>query len=165
MPIIWMSGVRQFVVRAQLVSDEEGGNHHPRRHSFMCGGSHCSSLGTTSTKNRANFSNLHQIYVWQRAWTPAVREAMQNTGDKISLLVVLTAEVSFRSGSPRVVQIPLDYELFRKSPQPVGLALRIRTLPRSIFARQQRYRICRRAGGEVGERGSRSRSGAGRTSD
>ncbi len=74
---------------------------------------------------RASGPLPHHVYVWQRAWTPAVCEAVQNTGNGFSRLVVLAAEVSFRNNSPRIVRVPVDYRALQKSNLPTGIALRI----------------------------------------
>ncbi len=70
-----------------------------------------------------------EAYVWQRSWSPAVREAMRQASG-ISGFVVLAAEVDLRRGSPRVTRVPLDGSLKGK---PVGAALRVTTFP-SRFA-------------------------------
>jgi hypothetical protein len=72
-----------------------------------------------------------EAYVWQRSWSPAVREAVRQTPG-ISGLVVLAAEVDLRQGSPRVARVPLDPSL-KRAGKPVGIALRVTTFP-SRFA-------------------------------
>jgi len=67
----------------------------------------------------------HHAYVWQRAWGPAVTRAVEESRDRLSRLIVLAAEVSFRNGSPRVVRVSLDYGTLARHPRPVGIALRI----------------------------------------
>lgn len=75
---------------------------------------------------------LHQeAYVWQRSWSPAVREAVRQAPG-ISGFVALAAEVDLRQGSPRIARIPLDLSL-RESGKPIGVALRVTTFP-SRFA-------------------------------
>ncbi|MEO7420537.1 MAG: hypothetical protein ABI163_26005, partial [Thermoanaerobaculia bacterium] len=70
-----------------------------------------------------------EAYIWQRSWSPAVREAVGQASG-ISGFVVLAAEVDLRRGSPRVTRVPLDESLKGK---PVGAALRVTTFP-SRFA-------------------------------
>ena len=72
-----------------------------------------------------------EAYVWQRSWSPAVREAVRQASG-ISGLVVLAAEVDLRRGAPRVTRVPLDGSL-RDAGKPVGVALRVTTFP-SRFA-------------------------------
>src|SRR4051794_8341690 len=72
-----------------------------------------------------------EAYVWQRSWSPAVRESVRQASG-ISGFVVLAAEVDLRQGSPRVARIPLDPSL-KESGKPVGAALRVTTFP-SRFA-------------------------------
>jgi hypothetical protein len=70
-------------------------------------------------------------YVWQRSWSPAVREAVRQAFG-FSGLVVLAAEVDLRRGAPRVTRVPLDGSL-KDAGKPAGAALRVTTFP-SRFA-------------------------------
>ena len=70
-----------------------------------------------------------EAYVWQRAWTPPVAAALRQHGDAFSNVVALAAEVSWKQGRPRVVRVPLDFDLLRSLKTPVGLALRIGAFP------------------------------------
>jgi hypothetical protein len=72
-----------------------------------------------------------EAYVWQRGWSPAVREAVRQASG-FSGLVVLAAEVDLRRGVPRVTRVPLDGSL-RGAGKPIGTALRVTTFP-SRFA-------------------------------
>lgn len=76
-----------------------------------------------------------EAYVWQRSWSPAVRQAVQQASG-ISGFVVLAAEVDLRQGSPKVARIPLDPSL-KDSDRPAGAALRVTTFP-SRFADEPR---------------------------
>lgn len=71
-------------------------------------------------------------YVWQRDWTPAVRESVRQASG-FSELIVLAAEVDPRSQPPQVDRVPLDAEALKGYGKPVGAALRIHTLP-GLFA-------------------------------
>jgi hypothetical protein len=66
-----------------------------------------------------------EVYVWQRAWTPAVRESVAEYGGAFSNVVALAAEVSWRHGKPEVVRVPLDFDALVLTKRPIGLALRI----------------------------------------
>ncbi len=80
----------------------------------------------TGHDNKTNGSPLTQeAYVWQRAWTPGVRQAVQEHGPAFSGLVFLGAEISFTSGRPHVKHTDADYALMAQQKRPVGLALRI----------------------------------------
>ena len=74
-------------------------------------------------------------YVWQRAWTEPVRRSVQEHASDFHRLTVLTAEVVFQRGEPRVTRIAVDYPTLRGLGQPVGLALRIGPYP-GPFARE-----------------------------
>jgi hypothetical protein len=74
----------------------------------------------------------HEAYVWQRAWTDQVRDAITQHGSRFSGLTVLSAEVSWKGRQPQVIRVPLDYSLLTNVPCPVGLALRIGPCPASV---------------------------------
>jgi hypothetical protein len=76
-----------------------------------------------------------EAYIWQRSWSPAVREAVRQAHG-VSGFVVLAAEVDLRQGAPRIVRVPLDASL-KESGKPIGAALRVTTLP-SRFADEPR---------------------------
>jgi hypothetical protein len=65
-------------------------------------------------------------YVWQRSWSPAVRESIRQASD-FPGLIVLAAEVDMQTGTPRPVRIPLDAEALKRYGKPVGAAVRITT--------------------------------------
>ncbi|HEV2854396.1 MAG TPA: DUF3142 domain-containing protein [Thermoanaerobaculia bacterium] len=67
-------------------------------------------------------------YVWQRSWTPAVRESVRRASG-FSDLIVLAAEVDPRSQPPQVVRVPLDAEVLKGYRKPVGVAIRVHTFP------------------------------------
>lgn len=71
----------------------------------------------------------HDAYVWQRAWTSPVTNAVTSLASNFGELIVLQAEVTWRQGAPRCVRVDLDYEALRASGRPVGLALRIGSFP------------------------------------
>jgi hypothetical protein len=74
----------------------------------------------------------HEAYVWQRAWTEPVREAIKQHASRFSGLTVLNAEVSWKDKQPQVIHVPLDYSVLTNTPCPVGLAMRIGPCPASV---------------------------------
>ncbi len=74
----------------------------------------------------------HEAYVWQRAWTEPVRDAITQHGSSFSELTVLCAEVSWKGKQPQVIPVPLDYSILTNVPCPVGLAFRIGPCPTAI---------------------------------
>ncbi|HSU81695.1 MAG TPA: DUF3142 domain-containing protein [Thermoanaerobaculia bacterium] len=76
-----------------------------------------------------------EAYVWQRSWSPAVRQAIQQASG-ISGFVVLAAEVDLRQGSPKIARVPLDPSL-KEAGKPIGAALRVTTLPTRFAAEPQ----------------------------
>ncbi len=67
----------------------------------------------------------HEVYVWQRAWTEPVRNAVEQHGTNFSALTVLKAEVSWKDKKPQVTRVAVDYATLAKTQRPVGIALRI----------------------------------------
>ena len=65
-----------------------------------------------------------EVYVWQRAWTTAVREAVVEHGAAFANLITLAAEVSWSHGRPDVIRVPLDFGALAQTKRPVGLAIR-----------------------------------------
>jgi len=67
----------------------------------------------------------HEAYVWQRAWTSGVREAVAGARPTLDGLVALGAEVAWEAGKPRIVRVRVAHEALRASGLPAGIALRI----------------------------------------
>ena len=74
---------------------------------------------------RASGALGHEAYIWQRAWTPAVRDRVSEAAPLLRQLVVLVAEVSWSAGEPTVASVAVDCEALRSSPSALGLAVRI----------------------------------------
>src|SRR5213592_1531712 len=51
----------------------------------------------------------HEVYVWQRAWTEPVRNAVAQHATNFSALAVLKAEVSWKDKQPQVARVSPDY--------------------------------------------------------
>jgi hypothetical protein len=69
-----------------------------------------------------------EVYVWQREWSPAVRQSIAQAKE-LAGLVVLAAEVDLRPRTPSVIRIALDAEALKRYGRPVGAALRVHALP------------------------------------
>ncbi len=68
-------------------------------------------------------------YVWQRAWTQPVRDAVSARATNFSELVLLRGEITWSGSKPDLVRVNLDKTLLAELKRPVGLALRIGTYP------------------------------------
>lgn len=66
-----------------------------------------------------------EAYLWQRAWSAEVREALLGSPAELAGHVVLAAEVALRAGRLVTTRVPLDHATLRATRRPVGLALRI----------------------------------------
>ncbi len=67
----------------------------------------------------------HQVYVWPRAWTLPVREAVVEHATNFSETAVLLAEVAWKNKIPEVVRVAVDFPALAKTHCPVGLVLRV----------------------------------------
>src|SRR5580704_6739429 len=71
-------------------------------------------------------TNLPQdVYIWQRTWSPQLRESLAQHAAQFQNIVPLAAEVAWKGNRPQVISVPLDYPLLRSTGCPIGLALRI----------------------------------------
>jgi Protein of unknown function (DUF3142) len=66
-----------------------------------------------------------EAYVWQRDWSPAVKQAIREHSGEFSRLVYLSAEVTWKQKQPQMIRVPMDYGLQAESKGQIGLALRI----------------------------------------
>jgi hypothetical protein len=71
---------------------------------------------------------LHDAFVWQRRWTPAVAEAVAQPAEPLDGLIVLMGEIEWRGG-PHLARSGADLELLNASEAPVGWALRVGVPP------------------------------------
>lgn len=74
---------------------------------------------------RAHGPMLQEVYVWQRAWSAPVRDAVARHGTNFAALTALKAEISWKNQQPQLVRVPVDYATLAATGKPVGLALRI----------------------------------------
>jgi hypothetical protein len=66
-----------------------------------------------------------EVYVWQRAWMPSVREAVAERATNFSEVAVLQAEVSWKEKMPQVARVAVDFLTLAKAHRPAGLVLRV----------------------------------------
>lgn len=90
-------------------------------------------LGAFSTA-RTSGPLRHEVYIWQRAWTKPVHDAVAQHGTNFARLVPLRAEISWKDRKPQLTRVAVDYRTLNNvagtdpdvRPGPgVGLALRI----------------------------------------
>jgi hypothetical protein len=67
----------------------------------------------------------HEVYVWQRAWTQPVREAVAQHATDFAEVVALKAEISWKDKQPQLTRANVDYATLAATKRPVGIALRI----------------------------------------
>jgi hypothetical protein len=67
----------------------------------------------------------HDVYVWQRSWSPAVCAAVREHGQSFGEIVVLAAEVSWKNGEPKVARVRPDADSLRAASRGVGVAIRV----------------------------------------
>ena len=67
----------------------------------------------------------HEIYVWQRHWDEMLSKSLQKATEQVSAFSVLAAEISWESGRPNVIRVPINYSTLKATEKPIGFALRI----------------------------------------
>ena len=85
----------------------------------------CSLIFALAVQHPLGAPLPHDVYVWQRKWTPSLRNAIQEHGPAFSQVVLLAAEVTWRDGKPELFRVPTDYEGLKRGNRPVGVALRV----------------------------------------
>src|SRR2546423_15250647 len=72
--------------------------------------------------SRAKGPLPNDCYIWQRAWTERVSDAVAEYGTNFSQLMPLAAEVSWKRKSPQVVRVPLNLSVLLETGRRIGLA-------------------------------------------
>jgi hypothetical protein len=67
---------------------------------------------------------VQDAYVWQRDWSPGVRDAVVEQAPRFHRLVLLTAEISWPTADGRVVEVKPDYAAAVRDVA-VGIAVRV----------------------------------------
>jgi hypothetical protein len=78
-----------------------------------------------TTVERSSLPLSHQVYVWQRDWDETLSRAVHGASPQTSRFVVLAAEISWESGQPKVVYVPIDYGVLKATGRSFGLAVRM----------------------------------------
>jgi hypothetical protein len=64
-------------------------------------------------------------YIWQREWTPAVINSFRDAKRGMNGVVLLGAEINFRSKSPEIVKASIDWNVMEGQIQHCSIALRV----------------------------------------
>ncbi|HEV7404931.1 MAG TPA: DUF3142 domain-containing protein [Chthoniobacteraceae bacterium] len=64
-------------------------------------------------------------YLWQRVWTPAVSEAVEESAKHLNGVVLLGAEVRFVQNKPSVIRANIDWAAVKRAGVPCAIALRV----------------------------------------
>ncbi len=67
----------------------------------------------------------HDVYVWQRAWTKAVTNAVATHGTNFGQIAALKTEVRWKGSQPEITRVAVDYRALRDAGASIALALRI----------------------------------------
>lgn len=110
------------------------------------------AFGLTACRQEPRTSGAlpHDAYVWQRAWTPSVNEAVRSHAGAFGMVSVLVGEVSWTSQPPQVVLATPDTAALQSvAPRTrIGLALRVGTFPGPFEADDTVARFLRRTARE-----------------
>lgn len=71
----------------------------------------------------------HDIYVWQRVWTPQVAEGLAEARGSLRQFVVFAGQITLTASAPKIARPAIDYQQLQKIGRPVGLALRVDPYP------------------------------------
>jgi len=82
-------------------------------------------VGRAPNVPRASGPLPQSAYVWQMAWGEGVSESVRTRGPEFSGIVVLAAEVNWRSVHPSIRRVKPDWTALAATPGAVGLAIRI----------------------------------------
>jgi len=67
-----------------------------------------------------------EVYVWQRAWTDDVKDAVTAHGGAFARVVVLGAQISWdKPAEPHVFHVAVDWRRLKSAAQQVGVGIRI----------------------------------------
>ena len=80
----------------------------------------CLSLGACAPAPQPHLQ--HEVYIWQRQWTPALRESIATATPTVAGWHVLAAEVGV---DQRVFTVAVDFAALRASHRPVTAVIRI----------------------------------------
>ncbi len=74
---------------------------------------------------RSRLPLTHEVFIWQRAWTPAVVAAVRRAAGSVAGYAVLAAEVECRNDGWNPVRVDADYPALASTGRPVALAVRV----------------------------------------
>lgn len=90
-------------------------------------------LAALAAAPAAGPTSLRQdLYVWQRTWDEALKQAIRQAAPRVDGFVALAAEVAWVDGRPEVVRVPLDFPALAATGRPTGIALRVGPYPGDI---------------------------------
>jgi hypothetical protein len=67
----------------------------------------------------------HDVYVWQRLWTPEGADGLTKASGSMQTIVVFAGQISIGGDAPAIARPEIDYERLKQTRRPVGLALRV----------------------------------------
>jgi uncharacterized protein DUF3142 len=83
------------------------------------------SCGACNRVPRSSGPLPHEAYIWQRAWSAPVADAIDRARNDLIAFVPLGAEIGWRGGQPVATKIAIDYDALRRSGRPIAIALRV----------------------------------------
>ncbi|MBL9137561.1 MAG: DUF3142 domain-containing protein [Verrucomicrobiales bacterium] len=84
-------------------------------------------LGGRTGVSRTSDSPTQDAYVWQRDWSADVVRAVRDQGPSLNRLVVLAAEMRWRSGHLEITRVAVPWEVLSTMDRPIGVAIRMGT--------------------------------------
>lgn len=89
----------------------------------------CTAIFALAGCNRAEVNVSGPLpqrgYIWQREWTPAVIDSLQEAERRMNGVVLLGAEIRFGGKRPEIVNASIDWEAVRRQARHCSIALRV----------------------------------------
>lgn len=119
------------------------------------------ALGLTACRQEPRTSGplANDAYVWQRAWTPSVTQAVRTHAGAFGMLSVLVGEVTWTSTAPQVVRVTPHFATLQTVPQDteIGIALRVGSFHGPFAPDDATARFLRRTARECLDEATKSR--------
>ncbi len=69
----------------------------------------------------ASLPFANEAYIWQRAWTPPLIDAIHQHGREFSALTVLAGEINFQTNHPTFTRVLPDYATLAAMKKPIAV--------------------------------------------
>lgn len=99
---------------------------------LLCGGAMVKFLSTVPDASCSAL--VHEVYIWQRAWTPEVADAVKEAGSVADGFCPLSAQISWREGKPLVAWPRVAWQELAATHKRLTVAIRVDPLTADLLA-------------------------------